>query len=549
MSSIDSTVSVFVDSMLAIAGAERAFVLLVEKGKLRYRIGRDRHGKSIPMDSDHVNRNIIRQSMQGKRTTRAGDGRVVLALCLPVIDEDGKALGAVYLDSRSALPALVGRSISVLENLCREIAGAANQPAPRAPQATQAPAPAGARRASIVDMVAILETLTSAKDGLELALANVSLEIFDAETVFVMLLHHGEFSFACGRNRQGDDVPEVDFLEVRQLAMASLAEMETRSESVHFPPPYGTLVSICCPMLIDKELVGLVGLSRKAAMSEVEQQQLERLANLAGKLLTGGPREGAGSVLGNAEAAIERDREIAVELRENLTGPPPALRGVDVFCETSYADGCGGDAHGYEPDPHNQGATFIWLAEATRGGYMGAIDLTTVRTLLRTVLNVCGPLPLSEVVAKLNGLLLEDSRGGAPTALVLIHVDPPSSSLQFVSAGIPSVWRCAPDTGPVPIIEAGQLGPIGEKPLDEVPSFAETLQPDEFWVFSLAGLVATTNGDDEAYGYDRLQEALSGMSQLSSEEISAQLFKAVEAFHGARPLPFDTTVCVVRKTL
>jgi sigma-B regulation protein RsbU (phosphoserine phosphatase) len=62
------------------------------------------------------------------------------------------------------------------------------------------------------------------------------------------------------------------------------------------------------------------------------------------------------------------------------------------------------------------------------------------------------------------------------------------------------------------------------------------------------GLIEATDGDDEPFGYDRVEAALAAGPADSAAEVRDRLLAAVEAYTGGRPAQDDRTVVVMRYT-
>ena len=149
--SVEDVLAQVVDAALAIAGAERGFLMLRKGEELETRVARNRHGRTLKETELRVPRHVLHRALQHRRellsmnfdplaTTRRAPQRSVADLelrsviCVPLVrirsrtrrrDQRlvaaaNETVGVLYMDSRISAADLAGGNRELLQTLAIE---------------------------------------------------------------------------------------------------------------------------------------------------------------------------------------------------------------------------------------------------------------------------------------------------------------------------------------------------------------------------------------------------------------------------------------------
>jgi phosphoserine phosphatase RsbU/P len=162
--------------------------------------------------------------------------------------------------------------------------------------------------------------------------------------------------------------------------------------------------------------------------------------------------------------------------------------------------------------------------------------MSATRGMLRSLAETsCTP---SEVLTKLNRLLVEDFPAGRFVTMVYAVLDPARRKLLFASAGHLQPLLITGDTARFVETEKGMPLGIGSGDYSQI---EVDLPKDSRLVLYSDGITEAENGDQAEYGAERLQNHV-----LQPEASAESILADVRAFANGTGLRDDATVIFVR---
>ncbi len=146
-----------------------------------------------------------------------------------------------------------------------------------------------------------------------------------------------------------------------------------------------------------------------------------------------------------------------------------------------------------------------------------------------------------ELLERLNRFMLQQPREHRMVTLAVAEIDLEAGFAEITNAAHPPVFLSGGTVREV-MLPALPVGFPWQRP---PPSERLELEAGSRLVFYSDGLVEAVDGDDEAFGYDRLRQLLVEHAELPSEELLATLLAALERHTGGRPLDDDLTILVI----
>jgi serine phosphatase RsbU (regulator of sigma subunit) len=256
-----------------------------------------------------------------------------------------------------------------------------------------------------------------------------------------------------------------------------------------------------------------------------------------------------------ASLALERERHYQdslerTRLEEQLQLAQEIQNGLwpQAWSETSLrmaglcrpAGAVGGDYFDHFTLP--DGRVAIALGDVCGKGPAAALLMCTLRSALRAHLE--HPLPLEEVMARVNRSLVRDTPTGRFSTLFCALLDPRDGRLEYVNGGHNPPMLVEPDTGFIQTLEMGGplLGAFGEL---EFQVGRLWLGPGQALVAYSDGVTEALNSREEEFGEERLRDLLLE-SALEVETLPTRVFAAVDAFADGYPQFDDLTLLALR---
>jgi serine phosphatase RsbU (regulator of sigma subunit) len=251
-------------------------------------------------------------------------------------------------------------------------------------------------------------------------------------------------------------------------------------------------------------------------------------------------------VLENARllrVALERERlqrsiEIAREvLSALLPKDPTGLEGFDVSGCSIPAETAAGDYYDFVPCPG--GKLGVVVGDVTGHGMGPAMVMTGARSALRLLFEQ--ELDEAQILARLNGRLVEDLGDGRFMSMVVGRLDPKERRLTYANAGQtpPLLLRANGRTESL----AGTGLALGiEKDVTYQVQPPVQLERGDLLLWYTDGIVEARNKAGEEFGNERLIAALRAHRQAPAKELVVALRRAVAEFVGSEQLDDDLTL-------
>jgi serine phosphatase RsbU (regulator of sigma subunit) len=298
------------------------------------------------------------------------------------------------------------------------------------------------------------------------------------------------------------------------------------------------------PLRCGNEAIGLLlvsGLPRVRGR-DVAREAALRLATLADAA--------AGSLLAallrlrtRERERVRRELDVAAQIQRGLL-PVRSLsfHGIDVAGESRAAAEVGGDWYGVRAASDDE--LLITVLDAVGHGMGAALCMTLVRTVLRAE-TARGGSP-AEVLTRSNRLAWEDlSESGLHATALLLRLDARTGRLEHASAGHvrPIHWSAASRR----FVDRREGGaPLGLFADSAHAGCNVAFGAGDLLVLYTDGIVEATDESGEAFGRARLVALAHRMRRRPAGVVLRALWRAVDAFRGARPLRDDATLVVVK---
>ncbi|HTA22872.1 MAG TPA: GAF domain-containing SpoIIE family protein phosphatase [Terriglobales bacterium] len=295
-----------------------------------------------------------------------------------------------------------------------------------------------------------------------------------------------------------------------------------------------TLSEVAIPLHVDGQLVGVFSTSHH----QLDAFPLEQI-----RLLQALCSDVAVAIHNARRFRDEQDRrqEMSREAQEARTiqqallpKSSPYIPGFAVSAFSISAGAVGGDW--YDFIPMGDGCWALVLADVAGKGTAAALLMSATRGMLRSLAETsCTP---SEVLTKLNRLLVEDFPAGRFVTMVYAVLDPARRKLLFASAGHLQPLLITGDTARFVETEKGMPLGIGSGDYSQI---EVDLPKDSRLVLYSDGITEAENGDQAEYGAERLQNHV-----LQPEASAESILADVRAFANGTGLRDDATVIFVR---
>ncbi len=258
---------------------------------------------------------------------------------------------------------------------------------------------------------------------------------------------------------------------------------------------------VAIPLRVGERLVGVFTASHPD-LDAFPRQQLRLLQALCDHMAVAVHNARRFQSERDQREAMSREADEARAMQQALLPKSsPYVPGFVISGHSIPARAVGGDWYDFIPFP--DGRWGIVLADVSGKGTAAALLMSATRGMLRSLAEACRT--PSEVLTKLNRLLVEDFPAGKFVTLVYAVLDPAARTVTFANAG---------HLPPLLIDEAGshflatECGlPLGLSCGGYSESTA-TLAPDSRLVFYSDGITEAPNVNDEEYGVDRLAQHL-----------------------------------------
>src|SRR5215471_14813225 len=309
---------------------------------------------------------------------------------------------------------------------------------------------------------------------------------------------------------------------------------DVRLDPYYIPCEDHTLSELAIPLLVGPRLVGVFAASHHELDAFPEEQRL-MLQALCSHIAVAVQNASAFLRERQLKEQMDRDAQEARVIQQSLLPKAsPYIPGFAVTGLSIPAGPVGGDF--YDFVPLKDGRWALVLADVSGKGMGAALLMSATRGMVRSLAEAaCSP---SEVLGRLNNLLVEDFPSGKFVTMVYGILDPAKRSLTFSSAGhLPPVLVA---NGEASFLHTQSGLPLGLG----VGVFSETradLPPNSRLVFYSDGISEAANASDEEYGRERLRQFI-----LNSDTMIDGILADVRSFVNGEGLRDDATVIMVK---
>ena len=309
---------------------------------------------------------------------------------------------------------------------------------------------------------------------------------------------------------------------------------DVRIDPYYFACEPSTLSEAAFALEVEGQLVGVFSISHHElnAFPASQLRLLEALSRHIAVAIYNARR--FGEVREQRERMSREAGEARAIQQALLPKASPYIPGFAVSGLSVPAGDVGGDWYDFIPFP--DGCWGLVLADVSGKGTAAALLMSATRGMLRSLADGCGS--PSEVLAKLNRLMVEDFPAGRFVTLIYAVLDPQQRKLTFASAGHlpPLLVR----NGESQFLYSERGTPLGLVATEFSESTVE-LPAGSRLLFYSDGITEASGPENEEYGPRRLEEHLL-RGQVSTES----LLEDVRRHANGRGLHDDATVILVR---
>ena len=382
--------------------------------------------------------------------------------------------------------------------------------------------------ASILELDDLLDTIVH-RIAVDFGCIESSILLVEGDQ-FHMAAVHG-----CTQAKKGERWPVTEGLSAQVVTTGKTHYAPDVSQELHYKAcEPETRSEVIIPLKVRDRVIGVFGASHHE-LDAFPKAQIELLKALAGHIAV---------AVDNAQR-IQRERRQTQQLnaeqdeagriqRNLLPKSAPSLPGFVLEAECVSAGAVGGDWYDYIPLPEGRWA--MVLADVSGKGMPAALLMSAVRGMVRSLAPIAGG--PSEVLSRVNQMLLEDANTGRYVTMVYGVLDPARRSFNYASAGHPWPLLChGSDVRPLHT-DAGL--PLGLLPCDFTEHEVKFCH-DFRLLFYTDGISEALNRDEQEFGSGRLMEFVG-----SHDCNVSKLMQAVHEFSGSRCLEDDATVLLLR---
>jgi sigma-B regulation protein RsbU (phosphoserine phosphatase) len=308
---------------------------------------------------------------------------------------------------------------------------------------------------------------------------------------------------------------------------------DVRKDPYYIGCDESTMSEVAIPLHVDGKLIGVFTASHPQ-LDGFSADQLRLLQALCSYVAV---------AVHNARRFQEeqdRRREMSREAHEArkiqqalLPRSSPYIPGFAISGLSTPAGAVGGDW--YDFIPFEDGRWGLVLADVSGKGTAAALLMSATRGMLRSLATACCP---SEVLAKLNPLLVNDFPSGRFVTMLYAILDPTERTLRFASAG--HLRPLLIEDSQARFLDTERGLPLGIG-LGEYSEAEIHLSQGSRLLFYSDGITEATNPEGEEYGAERLEKHFR-RADASAESI----LEDVRTFADGEGLHDDATVILVK---
>jgi serine phosphatase RsbU (regulator of sigma subunit)/anti-sigma regulatory factor (Ser/Thr protein kinase) len=286
-------------------------------------------------------------------------------------------------------------------------------------------------------------------------------------------------------------------------------------------------IKLVVPLVSQGELIGLLNLGPRRSEQEYSADDRKLLNDLAGHAA---PAVRVAQLVREQEAEVRQRERIEQELRvaqliqqQFLPHELPDLPGWQVAAYYGPAREVGGDFYDFIKLPDDQ--IGIVVGDVTDKGVPAALVMATTHSILRAEApRLIAP---SEVLTRVNNLLVEEMPAHMFVTCLYAVLDPASGRIRYANAGH-NVPYVSTEGGVTELRATGM--PLGLLPEMTYEEKEATLAPGDTVLLHSDGLAEAHNPDREMFGFPRVA-SLTGEAS-DGEVLIDRLLKELQEFTG-----------------
>ena len=295
-----------------------------------------------------------------------------------------------------------------------------------------------------------------------------------------------------------------------------------------------TLSEVAIPLHVEGKLIGVFTASHPA-LDAFPPEQLRLLQALCSYVAVAVHNARRYQKERHERQKMSREANEARKIQQALfPRSSPYIPGFVISGLSTPAGAVGGDW--YDFIAFTDGRWGLVLADVSGKGTAAALLMSATRGMLRSLAEAaCSP---SEVLTKLNQLLVNDFPSGRFVTMLYGVLDPVARTLTFASAG--HLRPLLIENSHARFLDTERGMPLGIGAGDYSEAQVQ-LPPDSRLLFYSDGITEATNPEEDEYGADRLEKHFR-QSEASAESI----LEDVRTFANGAGLHDDATVILVK---
>jgi phosphoserine phosphatase RsbU/P len=360
--------------------------------------------------------------------------------------------------------------------------------------------------------------------------------------VYLYEEERGELVLACAHGCAGCEVCGTgNCLKIGTQGMvgyvAATGQMryapDVRKDPYYIGCEESTLSEVAIPLHVEGKLIGVFTASHPE-LDGFPAEQLRLLQALCSYVAVAVHNARRFQQERDQREEMSREANEARKIQEALLPrSSPYIPGFAVTGLSTPAGAVGGDW--YDFIPFDDGRWGLVLADVSGKGTAAALLMSATRGILRSLASACCP---SEVLTKLNQLLVNDFPSGRFVTMLYAILDPASRTLRYASAG--HLRPLLIENGNAHFLDTERGLPLGIGSGDYSEAQVQ-MAPGSRLLFYSDGITEATDPQEEEYGADRLEQHFR-RADASAESI----LEDVRTFANGAGLHDDATVILVK---
>jgi serine phosphatase RsbU (regulator of sigma subunit) len=587
------------DSVVALTGAQRGFLMMIEEGnKLRFKIGRNVDQQSLSNNEFQASRTVIKQVIQtgepvlwdssgsGDPTSSMRMMNLQSVICVPIIPSKRavpgalptdpakpRVAGVIYVDSTGVQRAMGEREMKLLNTLADQ-AAVALENAQIFQKSERERAQVSRLKENIAKLYEVGRSISSTlilEDLLVTIVDNV-VSIAQAQRGFVMLLEetdgNRELVFKAGRDAERRTLTQEQFAFSTTIATKTVDEKKPQilisafgagaggggddgEEAASLSMVQMKLHSIICVPLIEKEqVIGLVYVDSQKENKEFNQSDGEVLESLCGQAAVAIVNAKLYKEASDKER-IRHELTLGAKIQSDLLPKViPSVDGLEIFGFMKPAKEVGGDYYDFIVHEGTKRSITICIGDVSGKGVGAGIVMAMARSALRSLVQRDKvPKSTLPLLQGLNTHLCGDIPRGMFMTLNVLNWDADAKKLRYTPAGHEHLLVFRAETGHVERIKAGGVACGVLKQSNAMMKEKElSLAVGDQLLLYTDGVTEAMNAAHQEFELRRVIDLLKKHGFATPRELCKRIYAELELFRGQAEVHDDITLVALRAT-